>query len=103
MANIGHFKSTRSGYEGSILTLTLCASVRFVRNRKKKSDTSPDYFIKTADSDLGVAWNAETKGDEPKSYLKCILDDPSFAAPMQAALFDNANGADLVWSRISDA
>lgn len=103
MANIGHFKPTRSGYDGSILTLTLCASVRFVRNRKKKKDTSPDYFIKTADSDLGVAWSAQTNGDDPKSYLKCLLDDPSFAGPVHAALFVNDNGADLVWSRRTEA
>tara|TARA_R110000787_G_scaffold14141_6_gene43952 strand:- start:6787 stop:6987 length:201 start_codon:yes stop_codon:yes gene_type:complete len=55
--------------------------------------------IKTGDSDLGVAWKAESGGDTPQHYLRCLLDDPSFAAPVQAALFDRANGADLVWKR----
>ena len=99
MANIGFFKPTRTGYEGTITTLTLCAPARFVRNRNKKTDTSPDYFIKSADSDLGVAWQAKTDSDDPTEYLRCILDDPSFAAPVNAALFENDNGASLVWSR----
>ena len=103
MANIGLFKHTRYGYEGMITTLSLCLNARFVPNRKKKTDTSPDYFIKAGDSDLGVAWKAQSKGDEPKDYLKCVLDDPSFPSPIQAALFDNSAGADLVWSRQASA
>ena len=99
MANIGLFKHTRNGYEGMITTLTVFANVRIVPNRKKKKDTSPDYFIKSGDSDLGVAWKAQSKGDDQKNYLKCLLDDPSFAKPIQAALFDHETGADLVWNR----
>ncbi|HBL93059.1 MAG TPA: DUF736 domain-containing protein [Hyphomonas sp.] len=104
MANIGFFTKTRSGYEGTITTLTLCAPASFVPNRKKKNETSPDYFIKGNGSDLGVAWKADP-GEGAKDstpYLKCVLDDPSFSAPVQAALFDHANGADLVWSRRSE-
>ena len=52
MANIGFFTKTRSGYEGTITTLTLCAPASFVPNRKKKNETSPDYFIKGNGSDL---------------------------------------------------
>lgn len=99
MANIGYFTKTRTGYDGTINTLTLCTPARIVRNRNKKNDTSPDFFIKTGDSDLGVAWKAETGGDDPKPYIRCLLDDPSFAAPVQAALFERSSGADLVWSR----
>ena len=92
MANIGYFQKTRSGYEGTINTLTLCTPARIVPNRKKQRDTSPDYFIKTEDSDLGVAWKAESSGGDPKTYLRCLLDDPSFAGPIQAALFDRGQG-----------
>ena len=101
MANIGLFKHTRFGYEGMITTLSLCLNARFVPNRKKKTETSPDYFIKAGDSDLGVAWKATSKGEEAKDYLKCVLDDPSFPNPIHAALFDHSNGADLVWNRAS--
>ena len=99
MANIGIFTRTRHGFEGSISTLSLCLSARFVLNRKKRGENSPDYFIKAGDSDLGVGWNAQSKGDDSKDYIKCVLDDPSFAAPVHAALFLRPDGADLVWKR----
>lgn len=99
MANIGIFSKTRSGYEGTITTLTLCMSARFVPNRRKQRETSPDYFIKAGDSDLGVGWNATSGGKNPKDYIRCVLDDPCFVAPIHAALFLRADGADLVWSR----
>ncbi|MEM9580692.1 MAG: DUF736 family protein, partial [Pseudomonadota bacterium] len=44
MANIGIFTRTRHGFEGSISTLSLCLSARFVRNRNKRGESSPDYF-----------------------------------------------------------
>lgn len=99
MANIGIFKPTRTGYEGVITTLTLCTSARIVPNRRKRREASPDYFVKSGDSDLGVAWKATAQNGEEKPYLRVILDDPSFAAPIQAALFDRKDGADLVWTR----
>ena len=99
MANIGIFSKTRSGYEGTITTLTLCMSARFVPNRNKRSETSPDFFIKAGDSDLGVGWKTASQGDNPTEYVRCVLDDPCFAAPIQAALFPRADGADLVGSR----
>ena len=99
MANIGVFSRTRSGFEGTISTLTLCLSARFVPNRNKRGDHSPDYFIKAGDSDLGVGWNAQSKGRDGKDYIRCVLDDPSFAEPVQATLFPRSDGADLVWKR----
>jgi uncharacterized protein (DUF736 family) len=73
-----------------------------VPNRKKRQESSPDYFIKAGDSDLGAAWKANSKGNEPVDYLRCVLDDPSFDGPVQAALFDREGGADLVWKRQSE-
>jgi len=99
MANIGLFKHTRNGWDGMITTLTLCTNARIVPNRKKRGESSPDYFVKAGDSDLGVGWKATTGGDDPKAYVRILLDDPSFAAPVQAALFDRETGADLVWTR----
>ena len=99
MANIGIFTRTRAGFEGSISTLSLCLSARFVLNGKKRNENSPDYFIKAGDSDLGVGWKAQSQGDAPKEYVRCVLDDPSFAQPIQAALFIRPDGADLVWNR----
>lgn len=99
MANIGIFTRTRHGFEGSISTLSLCLSARFVPNRNKRGEHSPDYFIKSGDSDLGVGWKAKSNGKERKDYINCVLDDPTFAAPINAALFLRPDGADLVWKR----
>lgn len=99
MATIGHFRPVKDGFEGTISTLSLARKVKFVSNSNKKSDESPDYFVKTGQCDLGVAWNDTSKGDHPKDYIRVLLDDPSFALPVNAALFEKEGAADLVWSR----
>lgn len=99
MATIGQFKPVKNGYEGTISTMTIARKVRFVANDNKKNEDSPDYFIKTGQCDLGVAWHAESEGDTPRKYIKVLLDDPSFAAPVNGALFEHDGNADLVWSR----
>lgn len=99
MANIGSFKPTKTGYEGTIATLHLNKKVKFIANEDKKSDESPDYFIKAGTSDFGVAWKETKEGDDPLHYLSVKLDGPTLAKPINAALFDNDEGADLVWSR----
>ncbi|MGB6229080.1 MAG: DUF736 domain-containing protein [Litorimonas sp.] len=102
MPTIGQFRVKYDGYEGAISTLTMARKVRFVPNPSKKHDDSPDYFVKTGACDLGFARKAKAKGDEGRAYLKVYLDDPSFAAPIWAALFEDNGKADLVWSRSKD-
>ncbi|MGJ8558618.1 MAG: DUF736 domain-containing protein [Litorimonas sp.] len=99
MPTIGQFRIKDDGYEGTISTLTMARKVRFVPNDKKKHEDSPDYFVKTGQSDLGFARRAVAKGEDGKPYLKVFLDDPSFAAPVWAALFETDGKAELVWSR----
>ena len=99
MPTIGQFRVKDDGYEGSISTLTMARKVRFVPNPSKKQDDSPDYFVKTGACDLGFARKAKAKGDDGREYLKVFLDDPSFAVPVWAALFEADGKADLVWSR----
>ncbi|MCF6274673.1 MAG: DUF736 domain-containing protein [Robiginitomaculum sp.] len=48
MATIGTFKQTKTGYEGTIATLSLTRKVKFVTNDNKKNEDSPDYFINQA-------------------------------------------------------
>ena len=101
MANIGTFKPTAKGYEGTIATLMTNRKVKFVANEKKKNDDSPDYFVKSGSCDLGVAWNEvkEEEGEEPFAYIRVLLDGPEMGKPINAALFNRDGGADLVWSR----
>lgn len=102
MANIGKFKPTSTGFEGVIATLMTNKKVRFVANEKKKGENSPDYFLKSGSSDIGVAWNDVTEPEddtEPLEYISVKLEDPYLAQPINAALFHREDGADLVWSR----
>ena len=96
MATIGTFKPTVTGFEGTIATLITNKKVRFVANEKKKTENSPDYFVKSGRCDLGVAWNDVTA---PLEYISVKLDGPEMTNPINAALFHRDDGADLVWSR----
>lgn len=99
MATIGQFRAVENGYEGTISTLSMARKVQIVPNENKKGDQSPDFFVKTGQSDLGFARNEMSQGDNPKPYISVFLDDPSFVQPIWAALFDKQGKADLVWSR----
>ena len=64
--------------------------VRFVANEKKKTENSPDYFVKSGRCDLGVAWNDVTEPQddaEPLEYISVKLDGPEMTKPINAALF----------------
>jgi len=98
----GTFKPTATGFEGTIATLMTNKKVRFVANEKKKTENSPDYFVKSGRCDLGVAWNDVTEPDDdtaPLEYISVKLDGPEMTKPINAALFHRDDGADLVWSR----
>ena len=100
MAIIGTFKKTDDGYSGTIRTMTINVKARLVANDKNGNDKAPDFKVVAGERELGAAWKAKTKGEEPQEFLRVELDDPGFAAPVRAALF--ANGVDasvLVWSR----
>jgi uncharacterized protein (DUF736 family) len=100
MAIIGAFKKTEDGYAGTIRTMTINVKAVFVANDKNGKDKAPDFKIVAGERELGAAWKAKTKGEDPQEFLRVELDDPSFATPLRAALF--SNGVDtsaLVWSR----
>lgn len=102
MSIIGTFKKTDDGYSGTIRTMTISVKAAFVVNDKNGNDKAPDFKVVAGEREFGAAWKAKTKGEEPQEFLRVELDDPSFSAPLRAALF--ANGIDasvLVWSRAS--
>ena len=100
MSIIGTFRKTDDGYAGTIRTMTINIKAAFVANDRSGNDRAPDFKIVCGDRELGAAWKAKTKGDEPQNYLRVELDVPGFAAPVRAALFSNGvdTGA-LVWTR----
>ena len=101
MTIIGTFRKTEDGYAGTIRTLTVNVKAAFVANDKNGNDKAPDFKLVVGDKEFGAAWRAKSKGDDGKPFLRVELDDPSFASPIRAALFENGEegkGA-LVWSR----
>ena len=99
MATIGTFSKKDGAYTGTIRTLTMNVKAQFVP-MKDKAENGPDYRIFAGGAELGAAWAEESKDGETP-YLAVKLDDPSFAAPLRAAFFENADegtGA-LVWRR----
>ncbi|HBK90920.1 MAG TPA: DUF736 domain-containing protein [Parvularcula sp.] len=100
MAIIGTFKKTDDGYSGSIRTMTINVKAAFVVNDKNGNDKAPDFKVVAGERECGAAWKAKTKGGELQEFLRVEFDDPSFSAPVRAALFSNGvDSAALVWSR----
>lgn len=100
MAIIGTFSKTDDGYVGTIRTMTINVKAKFLRNADKTNDKAPDYRVFAGGAELGTAWREKGREGD-KDYLAVKLDDPSFAAPIRAALFENDGGGTgvLAWSR----
>ena len=61
---------------------------------------SPQHFRASADRAApGAAWPAKGGSEDARECLSVMLDDPSFPEPIYATLFDNKEGARIVWSR----
>lgn len=99
MATIGLFTKTKDGYVGTIRTLTVSVKTRFVPIENRDNENAPLYRLLAGKAELGAAWPARSNGGDGREYLSVKLDDPSFPEPIYAALFDDEEGARLVWSR----
>ncbi len=107
MAQIGTFKRTKTGFSGHIRTLALDAKLILVPVAKSDAENAPDYRIHLGDDDgaevgpeVGAGW--KRSGEKAGDYISLQLDDPTFAQPIRANLFQ-ANEAgtafDLLWNR----
>ncbi len=102
MSVIGTFTPAKDGgWTGAIRTLTIDAKIRLVPNDNRDGEQSPVFHVVLGYSRIGEAWEARSKGDRPKDYVRVALDDPSLTAPLSAALFPSEDGrsAQLVWNR----
>jgi len=100
MATIGTFKKTGTEYTGEIFTLSLQAKgVRLVPDLRASGENAPSHRVLVGRAEIGAAWTK--KSNEGREYLGLKLDDPSFAAPIYANLFDDEDGegSSLIWSR----
>jgi uncharacterized protein (DUF736 family) len=100
MPIIGSFTRAKDGgWQGSIRTLSNSLKARFIPNDDRRSEQAPDFFVVSAQSELGAAWIRQ-KADRTE-YLSVQLDDPMLPHPIAAALFYRPDAADasLVWRR----
>ena len=100
MANIGTFKKSGEELQGEIVTLSFQArNVRIVPEANRPNGNAPSHRIFVGRAELGAGWSR--RSNEGRDYLSVKLDDPSFAAPIYASLFDDEDGetSTLIWSR----
>ena len=99
MATIGTFTAHADGsFSGAIRTLTIdLKTVQFRPVTDKAGDKSPDFRVFAGKAELGAAWKKTSR--ENNDYLSVKLDDPSFAAAINAALVVINGAHSLVWSR----
>jgi len=97
MSTIGTFSKTGDGYNGTIQTLGFNVKVKIVAV-PKEGDNAPDFRVTTGALEIGAGWKRQSAANKP--YVSVKLDDPSFAAPINARLVENDNGsASLYWTR----
>ena len=103
MTQIGQFTRTTSGYTGNIRTLTLDVSLTLVPADASDTENAPDYRIHLGDDDgpeIGAGW--KRTGEKAGDYVALQLDDPSFANPVRANLFQSGSDKtawNLNWNR----
>lgn len=107
MAQIGTFKRTKTGISGRIRTLALDAELVLIPVDKRDADNAPDYRVHLGDVDgsevgpeVGAGW--KRTGEKVGEYVSLRLDDPTFAQPIRANLFqadDKGTAFDLLWNR----
>ena len=103
MTQIGQFSRTKAGYSGQLRALSLDLSLTFVPANASEAENAPDYRIHLDDEDgpeVGAGW--KRTGEKAGDYLAVLLDDPTFAQPIRANLFqllDDKSAWGLYWSR----
>lgn len=99
MAIIGTFTLQADGkYTGKIHTLAVSAGVTFVPNSNQTSPEAPAFRAFTGKAEVGAAW--QKTSESGNDYLSVKLDDPTFEAPLYAALVEsNEGGYNLLWER----
>ena len=101
MATIGTFTKNADGsFAGEIFTLSIQSrNVRITPEPERSSDDAPSHRVTIGRAEIGAAWPKTSAAS--RAYLTLKLDDPSFAAPIYANLFEQQDGKSysLLWSR----
>ncbi len=78
-------------------------NVQLVAEEATDNENAPSHRVFVGRAEIGAGWTKTSK--EGRDYLSVKLDDPSFAAPIYANLFDDEDGKsfNLIWTRTRTA
>lgn len=104
MSLIGRFTRTKSGFSGNVRTLGLIAELVLVPAELSDAENAPDYRVHLGPDEDGLEVGAGWKrtGEKAGDYVSLQLDDPTFAQPIRANLFQSADDKaawGLHWNR----
>lgn len=103
MAIIGQFTRTPTGFAGHVKTLSIDEDFAFVEVLNAEAEDAPDYRVRLDHEDgpeVGPAW--KRTGEQAGTGFNVVLDDPTFAQPVRARLFqtdDDGRDWSLAWRR----
>ena len=106
MAIIAELTRTQTGFSGRILTLALDSTIVMLPAANPNADSEadyPDYRIHLGGEDgpdIGAAW--KRTGEQAGTGYNVLLDDPGFAQPIRARMFqtdEQGNGWAFRWFR----
>lgn len=106
MPQIGELTRNQTGYCGRIQTLSLNLDVTIVEAQPSDAENAPDYRVHAGGEDgptIGAGWKHSS--EKAGEFVSLQLDDPTFAQPIRAYLFQNGDDKkswSLQWSRPRD-
>ncbi|WP_434721295.1 DUF736 domain-containing protein [Mesorhizobium sp. RIZ17] len=106
MPQIGELIRNQNGYCGRVQTLSLNLDVTIVEAQPSDTENSPDYRVHAGGEDgpeIGAGWKHSS--EKAGEFVSLQLDDPTFAQPIRAYLFQNGDDKkswSLQWSRPRD-
>jgi len=98
MTQIGRFTRTKSGYSGTIRTLSLDAQIVLVPSDHGGAENS--LLGGDEGPEIGAAW--KRIGEKAGDYVSLLLDDPALMQPIRANLFQSSEDKSswiLHWTR----
>jgi uncharacterized protein (DUF736 family) len=106
MTQIGLFVRTIDGFQGRLTTLSLDVELCLIPAETGEAENAPDYRIHIGTDgqgpEVGAGW--KRVGERAGAYVSLHIDDPAFAQPISANLFQsNRDGQEhhLLWNRAS--
>lgn len=100
MPQIGTFTRNADGFFGRVRTLTLDVEVAILPTEGSDAENAPDHRVFFDGQEVGAGW--DRTGEKAGTYLSLFIDDPAFAEPLRARLFESDTRKDvwnLHWSR----